>query len=90
MIKIALGLAALYALICIAVYFGNRVLMYFPDPSRVPPAEAGLDGVEEVELAADNGVTLVAWHAPAREGKNTILYFHGNAANAANRAIWPS
>jgi fermentation-respiration switch protein FrsA (DUF1100 family) len=86
MIKIALGLAALYALICIAVYFGNRVLMYFPDPSRVPPAEAGLDGVEEVELAADNGVTLVAWHAPAREGKNTILYFHGNAANAANRA----
>ena len=86
MIKIALSLAALYALICIAVYFGNRVLMYFPDPSRVPPAEAGLDGVEEVELTADDGVKLIAWHAPARDGKNTILYFHGNAANAANRA----
>ena len=86
MIKIALILAALYALICIAVYFGNRVLMYFPDPLRVPPAEAGLAGVEEVEIAAGDGVTLIAWHAPAREGKHTILYFHGNAANAANRA----
>ncbi len=86
MIKIALGFAAVYALICIGVYFSNRVLMYFPDPSRVPPAEAGLAGVEEVELAADDSVTLVAWHAPARDGKNTILYFHGNASNAANRA----
>jgi pimeloyl-ACP methyl ester carboxylesterase len=86
MIKIALCFAAIYALICIGVYFGNRVLMYFPDPSRVPPAEAGLAGVEEVELAADDGVKLIAWHAPAREGKKTILYLHGNASNAANRA----
>ena len=86
MIKIALALAALYALICIGAYFGNRVLMYLPDPSRVTPAEAGLEGVEEVELTTDDGVKLVAWHAPARAGKNTILYFHGNAANAANRA----
>jgi fermentation-respiration switch protein FrsA (DUF1100 family) len=60
--------------------------MYFPDPSRVPPTEVGLDGVEEVKLPTDDGVTLIAWYAPAREGKNTILYFHGNAANAANRA----
>jgi uncharacterized protein len=29
---------------------------------------------------------LVAWHVPARDDKPTILYFHGNAANAANRA----
>ena len=86
MIKIVLCLAAAYALIAVAVYFGNRVLMYFPDPSRVLPSEAGLDGVEEVELAGADGTKLVAWHAPAREGQKTILYFHGNAANAANRA----
>ncbi|MGB2931281.1 MAG: alpha/beta fold hydrolase, partial [Methyloceanibacter sp.] len=29
---------------------------------------------------------MVAWHAPAKDNKPTILYFHGNAANAANRA----
>ena len=59
-------LVAAYAAICALVYFGNRLFMYFPDPTRV--------------------ITLIAWHAPARDDKPTILYFHGNAANAANRA----
>jgi pimeloyl-ACP methyl ester carboxylesterase len=79
-------LVVAYAVICAVVYFGNRLFMYFPDPARIAPAEAGLDGIEEVELAADDGVTLVAWHGPARQDKPTILYFHGNGANAASRA----
>ena len=79
-------LGAVYAVICVAAYFGNRLFMYFPDPTRTTPAEAGLDGVKEIELAVADGVTLVAWHAPAKENEPTILYFHGNAANAANRA----
>jgi len=79
-------LIAAYLVICAAAYFGNRMYMYFPDPARIPPAEAGLDDVEEIELEARDGTQLVAWYAPAKEGKPTILYFHGNAANAANRA----
>jgi fermentation-respiration switch protein FrsA (DUF1100 family) len=80
------SLVVVYALICVATYSGNRQLMYFPDPARVPPAEAGLNGVEELEIAATDGTTLVTWYAPAKEGKPTVLYFHGNGANAANRA----
>lgn len=79
-------LVAVYAMICMAVYFGNRLFMYFPDPTRIAPAEVGLNGVKEVEIVASDGVTLVAWHAPATDDKLTILYFHGNGANAANRA----
>jgi uncharacterized protein len=79
-------LVAVYVVICAATYFGNRLLMYLPDPTRVAPAAAGLDGVKEIEIAVADGVTLVAWHAPAKGDKPTILYFHGNAANAANRA----
>jgi fermentation-respiration switch protein FrsA (DUF1100 family) len=79
-------LIAAYLVICAAAYFGNRQYMYFPDPARTAPAEAGLDGVEEIELRAADGTTLIAWYAPAKDGKPTILYFHGNAANAANRA----
>ena len=79
-------LIAVYATICVVVYFGNRLFMYFPNPTRAAPAEAGLDHVKEIEIAAADGVTLVAWYAPARGDKPTILYFHGNAANAANRA----
>jgi len=79
-------LIAGYVLICMAAYFGNRLFMYFPDPTRVAPGEAGLDGVTETEITVGDGIRLVAWHAPAKRGKPTVLYFHGNAANAANRA----
>jgi fermentation-respiration switch protein FrsA (DUF1100 family) len=79
-------LIAAYLAICAVAYFGHRTFMYFPDPARVAPADAGLESVEEIELAAKDGTRLIAWYAPAKEGKPTILYFHGNAANAANRA----
>ena len=79
-------LVAAYAGICAAAYFGNRLLMYIPDPARITPAEAGLEGVREIEIKVGDGVMLVAWHAPAKENQPTILYFHGNGANAANRA----
>lgn len=85
-------LLAAYVIFCVAAYFGNRLFMYFPDPVRVTPQEAGLSGVEEIELATGDGgdggdgATLVAWYAKARPGQPTILYFHGNAGNAAGRA----
>lgn len=83
---VMLWLIAGYLAICAAAYLGNRTFMYLPDPVRIPPETAGLVGVEEIEFAAANGTELVAWYAPAQNGKQTILYFHGNAANAANRA----
>lgn len=81
-----LWMAGVYLTICLAAYFGNRLFMYFPDAERYSPAEAGLEGVAEIEIATGDGETLVAWHAPAKSGKPTILYFHGNAGNAAGRA----
>ena len=81
-----LWLVAIYAAICGAAYFGNRLFMYFPDPTRVAPEAAGLNGVKEIELAVADGTTLIAWHAPAKDDKPTIIYFHGNGANAASRA----
>jgi pimeloyl-ACP methyl ester carboxylesterase len=79
-------LVVAYAVICAVVYFGNRLFMYFPDPTRIAPAEAGLGHVKEIEIVSADGVTLIAWYAPARDDKLTILYFHGNAGNVANRA----
>jgi fermentation-respiration switch protein FrsA (DUF1100 family) len=85
-VTLILWLVAVYAAICGAAYFGNRLFMYFPDPTRVAPEAAGLNGVKEIELTVADGTILIAWHAPAKDDKSTILYFHGNAANAANRA----
>lgn len=76
-----------YGLICLGGYFGNRLFMYFPDASRYAPSEIGLENVEEIELQTPDGVKLVAWHSKAEPGQPTILYFHGNAGNAAGRAL---
>ncbi len=35
--------AAAYVVVCVGAYFGNRLLMYFPDPTRVAASEAGPD-----------------------------------------------
>lgn len=85
-VTLVLWLVAVYAAICAAAYFGNRWFMYFPDPRRVAPVEAGLNGVEEIEIAVADGIVLIAWHSPAMDDKPTMLYFHGNGANAGSRA----
>lgn len=85
-LKIAGAVALLYALVLVAMYFSQRSLIYRPDRTRVPPALAGLMTVEERVLKTPDGEQLVAWHAAARPGRPTLLYFHGNAGNLANRA----
>src|SRR6476620_2290896 len=85
-VTLILWLVAAYAAICAAAYFGNRLFMYFPDPKRVAPVEAGLNDFREIDIVVADSTTLTAWHAPAKDDKLTILYFHGNGANAASRA----
>lgn len=77
---------ALYVLVAGAAWFGQRHLMYVPDPQRVLPSETGMSGVEEQVLATSDGEKLVAWRARASGGRPTILYLHGNAGNLAGRA----
>jgi hypothetical protein len=50
-VKVVLWIVVVYAVICVVAYFGSRRFMYFPDPARTSPAEAGLDSIEEVEIA---------------------------------------
>ncbi|MCB1519382.1 MAG: alpha/beta hydrolase [Hyphomicrobiaceae bacterium] len=62
------------------------MLMYAPTTERVSPADAGLAGVDEIELTTGDGETVLAWWAKARPGEPTLLYFHGNGGSLANRA----
>ena len=85
-IKIALGAAAVYGVVGLAAYLGQRKLMYFPDIARTPPAAAGLSGVEERVLKTPDGERIIAWYGRARPGRPTLLYFHGNGGSLAIRA----
>ncbi len=63
----------------------ERMMVYPFDTTQVSPANAGVPNMREV-LFESGGVTLVLWVAKPKAGKATILYFHGNAGNLANRA----
>lgn len=84
--NILLWLAGLYLVICLGGVLINRHFIYVPNPTRVPPGEAGLPEVEEIELEANDGTKLVAWYLAAEQGKPTLLFFTGNGGYAGNRA----
>ena len=86
LVKVTIGLVAGYILLSFGLYFGQRLLMYHPNTARVDPVELGLNNVTERILKTGDGNRLIAWQAKAMPGKPTILYFHGNAGNLADRA----
>jgi fermentation-respiration switch protein FrsA (DUF1100 family) len=57
--------------------------MYFPDglPRVAPSYYAMLDGVQEVSFTTADGLTLVAWYAPAPPHRPTVVMFHGNGGS---------
>lgn len=79
------ALVAIYLAAIVGLAIFQRRMLYFPDRRRADPAEVGMNGVEELRLAAEDGETLVAWYVPARERRPLVLYFHGNGGALVDR-----
>ncbi len=75
-----------YGGVLVLMYVFQRKLMYFPDPKRTSPAEAGLAQAQELRLESIDGERLMAWHVPPRGNRPVLLYFHGNAGALNLRA----
>lgn len=86
MIAILAGAAALYGALVGGMYLFQRDLLYLPDTARPSLARAAIPGLSEVETVTADGLRLLAWYAPARAGRPTLLYLHGNGGNIAYRA----
>ena len=55
-------------------------------PTEIAPAAVGLPNTQVILRPIDAG-HLVVWSIPAKgRAKASVLYFHGNAGNLANRA----
>jgi uncharacterized protein len=74
-ILVVLGYVALLAL----MYVFQRALIYFPDPKRTPPAQAGLPQAAEASLTSSDGEKLIAWYVAPRDENPVVIYFQGNA-----------
>ena len=70
----------------------QRQLIYFPDPSSVPPAADVVAGARDVTLHTADGLELGAWFMPAApepgatDRRMAVLVAPGNGGNRAGRA----
>jgi uncharacterized protein len=79
------SIVAIYVLTVVGMTIFQRRLQYFPDRRLVDPAQAGMDGVDDLRLTTNDGETLVAWYVPAKDEHPLILYFYGNAGALVDR-----
>ena len=73
------------ALVCLVFIF-QRNLMYHPIKTLATPEAIGLSNVQEIFTTASDGVKLQVWTKQAKSDFPTIVYFHGNAGDLADRA----
>ena len=84
--RVVFWVALAYVLLCLLVWWLQRRVMYVPDPSD--PTLPSLDGLSDVSFESTDGTQLRAWVWMPKRPKGTVLLFHGNAANRANRLDW--
>ncbi len=74
----------------VAMLWGlQRQLIYFPDPTPVPPAADIIAGARDVTLHTADGLELGAWFVPAAGPADiglAVLVAPGNAGNRTSRA----
>jgi fermentation-respiration switch protein FrsA (DUF1100 family) len=70
--------AAVYAVVFVGLYAGQRKILFRCDAAEVDPATLGLKA-KILRLKTEDGETLLAWSVPPAPGRPLILYFHGNA-----------
>jgi len=77
-----------YALLVGYLYAAQRSLIY-PAPSSAPDiADYGLTGFNTVIYETSDGLSLTGWYKPARAGKPTLVIFHGNGGDLAQRSVF--
>lgn len=74
---VSIVLVLIYSGLVALVYFNQERLIYpAPPVSREVPA-----GFESITYRTPDQLVLAAGYLPAREGKPTLLFFHGNGAS---------
>jgi len=66
----------------------QRSMLYQPHIGLVTPAQAGLSGVETLQIKSADAETLEAWFAAPKDARfPLILYFHGNGGALYDRHL---
>ena len=76
----------MYGVLVGGLYVFQRQLLYFPVGGRPVLGELAALGVLEVEIRTADGLPLLAWYSPPRDGRAVVAYFHGNGGHIGYRA----
>ncbi len=92
MIKVGLivaGAVAVYAVFVGILYVTQDSFLYHPMQRGSETAEltALFPEMKEVSYFLPSGEKLYAWYRPAKKGKKTVIYFHGNAYNVEHHGL---
>jgi fermentation-respiration switch protein FrsA (DUF1100 family) len=85
LLTIAGWVLAAWLLLVGLMFFGQRGLLYHPDPRPPDIAELRAAGFKPLAVRTEDGLDLAAWHRPALEGRATVILFQGNAGNLGDR-----
>lgn len=77
---------AAYAVLVGGLYIFQRQLLYFPVGGRPELGDLAALGVREVTVRTIDGLSLLSWYLPSRNGRPVIAYFHGNGGNIGHRS----
>jgi hypothetical protein len=76
-----------YAVAALGMYAFQRKLQYLPENKGLTPEGVGIVGATVETLTTPDGEKIILWYAPAKKGRPTILYFHGNAGEIGDRPL---
>ena len=76
-----------YAAAALGMYVFQRKLQYHAENKGLTPQGVGIIGASVETLTTADGEKIILWHAPAKAGMPTILYFHGNAGEIGDRPL---
>ncbi|MCU7728426.1 alpha/beta fold hydrolase [Actinoplanes sp. KI2] len=89
LLRVALAVVLLWALVVAAAWLLQRRLIYFPDRSTPPAAARVIPGARDVTLRTTDGLRLTAWLVeppPGTAGRRlAVLLAPGNAGNRLAR-----
>jgi fermentation-respiration switch protein FrsA (DUF1100 family) len=80
-VRIALVVLGVVSIALLALWLGQRRLIYFPTGAPGPPPE----GWREVTAATDDGVELAGWFHAGGPTTPIVIVLHGNAGNRGDR-----
>lgn len=78
---------ALYISFVLLLYLFQRSLIYHPSKGEAEPANHGVPEMARVVLETKDHLKLEAWFKNAEQGKQIILYLHGNAGHLGYRGF---